>query len=209
LAASASWAKAVPPAALSEIRTLNADLLAHDSATAVLQQWGASGDSGPWASMKRSDAQSNLDDPLLPLFEQTTNVSDWITTIVRDRGGSEAPSNIRFNPNAFVLSRYLPGLLARLGAVPTAFWTDRFPAVEAELFPSPLLLLASRVDDRQGLRCVEAQVNGAGGLSRWYFQPNATLDHADFAGDLHLRPSSQAEVDAAFAGDRRLTIQPR
>jgi chorismate-pyruvate lyase len=41
LAASASWAKAVPPAALSEIRTLNADLLAHDSATAVLQQWCA------------------------------------------------------------------------------------------------------------------------------------------------------------------------
>ncbi|MGA2441389.1 MAG: hypothetical protein ABSH08_10540 [Tepidisphaeraceae bacterium] len=179
------------------------------TATAVLQQWGTRGDSGPWASMKRADAQSNLDDPLLPLFEQTTNVSDWITTIVRDRGGSEAPSNLRFNPNAFVLSRYLPGLLARVNATPTAFWTDRFPAVEAELFPSPLLLLASRVDDRQGLRCVEAQVNGAGSLSRWYFQPNATLDHADFAGDLHLRPSSQAEVDAAFAGDRRLTIQPR
>ncbi|MGD0140653.1 MAG: hypothetical protein ABSD28_17430, partial [Tepidisphaeraceae bacterium] len=39
------------------------------TATAVLQQWGTSGDSGPWASMKRSDAESNLDDPLLPLFE--------------------------------------------------------------------------------------------------------------------------------------------
>ncbi|MGD0138769.1 MAG: hypothetical protein ABSD28_07835, partial [Tepidisphaeraceae bacterium] len=179
------------------------------TATAVLQQWGTSGDSGPWASMKRSDAESNLDDPLLPLFEQSTNVSDWITTIVRDRGGSEAPTNIRFNPDAFVLSRYLPGLLARVSARPTAFWTDRFPAVEAELFPSPLLLLARRVDEGHGLRCVEAQVNGAGWLSRWYFQANAALDHADFAGDLHLRPSSEAEVEAAFAGDRRLTIQPR
>jgi hypothetical protein len=143
------------------------------------------------------------------LFEQSTNVSDWITTIVRDRGGSEAPTNIRFNPDAFVLSRYLPGLLARVSARPTAFWTDRFPAVEAELFPSPLLLLARRVDEGHGLRCVEAQVNGAGWLSRWYFQANAALDHADFAGDLHLRPSSEAEVEAAFAGDRRLTIQPR
>jgi hypothetical protein len=179
------------------------------TATAVLQQWGTSGDSGPWASMKRSDAESNLDDPLLPLFEQSTNVSDWITTIVRDRGGSEAPTNIRFNPDAFVLSRYLPGLLSRVGARPTAFWTDRFPAVEAELFPSPLLLLARRVDEGHGLRCVEAQVNGVGWLSRWYFQANATLDHADFADDLHLRPSSEAEVEAAFAGDRRLTIQPR
>jgi hypothetical protein len=179
------------------------------TATAVRQQWGTSGDSGPWANMKRSDAEFNLDDPLRLLFEQSTNVSDWITTIFRDHSGNDTSTNIRFNPNAFVLSRYLPGLLARVSATPTAFWTDRFPGVEAELFPSPLLLVARRVDEGRGLRCVEAQVNGVGGLSRWYFQANAMLDHADFAGDLHLRPSSRAEVEAAFAGDRRLTIQPR
>lgn len=178
------------------------------TATAVTQQWGTSGESGPWSSMIRADADANVDDPLVFLFGQTTTVSDWITTILRDRGGRESPNSVRFSPPAFVLSRYLPDLLSRVGKTPTAFWTDRFVGVEAELFPSPLLLLAHRVDDSGRLHCIEVQVNGMGELSRWYFAADGTLDHADFAGDLHLRPTSESEIESAFAGDRRLTTQP-
>jgi hypothetical protein len=177
------------------------------AATAVLQQWGTSADSSPWSRMIRSDAADNLNDPLVPLFDQTTTVGDTITTIFHEPNGRETPADTALSP-AFLLSRYLPGMLSLVDSNQTAFWTDRFPAVEAELLPTPLLLLASRLDNQAGLRCVQAEVNGTGRLSRWYFRADGALDHADFAGDLHLRPSSEADVESAFAGDRRLTIQP-
>jgi hypothetical protein len=176
--------------------------------TAALQQWGTDSATGPWADMKRFDAEANLDNPLVPFGDQLTTVSDWITTIYRDRANRETRNNIRFDPPAFVLSQNFPALLANVGPTPTAFWTDRFPGVEAEIVPTPVLVLASRVLGPTGFHTVEAQVNGSAQLSRWYFHPDHSLDHADFAGDLHLHTSTEAEVDAAFAGDPRLTIQP-
>lgn len=177
------------------------------TATAVLQQWGISSDRGPWSHMSRSDAAANLNDPLFPLFDQTTMVGEAITTIVHEPNGQESPADSPLSP-AFLLSRYLPGMLSRVDSNETAFWTDRFPGVEAELFPSPLLLLAHRVDEVREFRCIQTEVNGAGRRGNWYFRGDGSLDHADFAGDMHLRVSSQSEVESAFGGDRRLTIQP-
>jgi hypothetical protein len=177
------------------------------TATVVLQQWGTSADSGPWSHMTRSDAAANLNDPLIPLFDQTTNVGSGITTIFHEPIGRETPIDTPLSP-AFLLSRYLPTTLFQVGSNETAFWTDRFPGVEGEHFPSPLLLLANRADDDAGLRCVQAEVNGTGRISRWYFRGDGAMDHADFAGDLHLRRSSEGDVESAFAGDRRLTMQP-
>jgi hypothetical protein len=174
--------------------------------TAVDQQWGTS-DTGTWASMRRFDAEANLNDPLVTSFVQNTTVTDRITTVITSQGGRDTPVVLRLSP-AFVLSRNLPDLLARVGQSPTAFWTDRFPGIEGELLPSPLLLLAHRVADADGFRCVEAQVNGTGQISRWYFARDGSLDHADFPGDLHLRTSSESEIESSFAGDGRLTIQP-
>jgi hypothetical protein len=173
---------------------------------AVEQRWGNSG-SGTWASMRRSYAEANVNDPLVPFFRQSSIVTDQITTTIASQAGREAPIHVGIPP-AFVLSRYLPDLLARVDQSPAAFWTDRFPGVEEELFPAPLLLLAHRIADDGGLRCVEAEVNGTGQSSRWYFAKDGSLDHADFAADLHLRPSTQTEIESSFAGDARLTIQP-
>jgi hypothetical protein len=178
------------------------------TATAVDQQWGVTADTGPWATMNRADAELKLDSPLAFFFGETTTISDWIVTNVRDRAGHETSTSNRFNPAAFVLSRYLPQALFNITTQPAAFWTDRFVGVEGELFPTPLLLLAHRVEGAGPLRCVEAEVNGTGEVSRWYFAPDGSFDHADFAGDLHLRPSKQAAIESAFAGDRRLTPQP-
>ena len=181
------------------------------SATAVLQQWGTNGDSSPWSRMTRLDAAVNLNEPLIPIFDQTTTIADKITTVVHEPNGQESQVDATLSP-AFVLSRYLPGLLSRVDSTVdstgAAIWTDRFPAVEGEPFPSALLLLLNRVDGGSGLRCVQAEVNGTGRLSRWYFRNDGALDHADFAGDLHLGRSSEGDVESAFAGDHRLTIQP-
>jgi hypothetical protein len=178
------------------------------TATAVDQQWGTSGDSGPWATMTRADAEVKLDSPLAFFFGETTTLADWIITNVRDRAGHESSTSNRYAPPAFVLSRYLPEALSHVERTPTAFWTDRFVGVEGELFPSPLLLVTQRLLNSGRFRVVEAEVNGTGEVSRWYFAPNGSFDHANFAGDLHLRVSSEAEIESAFAGDHRLTPQP-
>jgi hypothetical protein len=181
------------------------------TATAVDQQWGVSADAGPWSTMSRADAEAKLDSPLAFFFGETTTIADWIVTNVRDRAGHETSNSNRFNPPAFVLSRYLPQALFSVtkAAAMTAFWTDRFACVEGELFPTPLLLLVHRTDNGgAGLRCITAEVNGTGEFSCWYFTPTGAFDHADFAGDLHLHPSNQGAIESAFAGDRRLTPPP-
>jgi hypothetical protein len=177
------------------------------AATAVLEQWGMNPDSTVWSRMSRSDAAADFDNPLIPLFDQTTVLGDNITTIVHEPSGRESQVDSLLSP-AFVLSRSMPRLLVKVDANLTAFLTDRFPGVEAEHLPVPLLLLAQRVHDVSPMQCIQTEVNGTGALARWYFHADQTLDHADFTGELHLRPSSDAEVESAFAGDRRLTIQP-
>jgi hypothetical protein len=176
------------------------------TATAVLQRWGLSDVAGPWSRMIRSDAEANLNDPQVPLFDQTTTVGESVATIIHDRSGRESTGDVPMSA-AFVLSRYFPSLLCRVGIGESAFWTDRFPGVEGEVFPTPLLLLASRTDKGSNVLCVRTEVNGTGRGANWYFKANGMLDHADFEGDLHLRASSEGEVEAAFAGDHRLTAQ--
>jgi hypothetical protein len=175
------------------------------TATGILQQWGVGPDSMPFAHMQRSDGEASLNDSLVHDFEEITVAGEIIRTIVREYTGREAGSSFPGSP-AFILSRYFPSLLSKVTA-PTAFWTDRFPGIEGEKLSSPVLLLAHPVPGDNGSTVIEAEVNATGALSRWYFHPDGSLDHADFAGDLHLRPTTADEVQSAFAGDRRLTIQ--
>jgi hypothetical protein len=52
---------------------------------------------------------------------------------------------------------------------------------------------------------VEAEVNGTGQLSRWYFAADGTFEHADYAGGVSLQPSTLAEIISATQSDPRLT----
>jgi hypothetical protein len=176
------------------------------TATGVVQQWGVGPDTAPLTEMKRFDGEASLADSLVFVFEEVTTVGDTIVTIIHEYTGREPVSSVPASPS-FVFSRYFPSLLSRVTA-PTAFWTDRFPGIEGEKLSSPLLLLARPVGGGNGLTAIEAGVNATGSVSRWYFHPDGSLDHADFAGDLHLRPTTADEVQSAFAGDRRLTTQP-
>jgi len=155
--------------------------------------------------VQRADAEAEPFSRFINLFEQTTNVTDTVSTMV----GLAEPTVVDRSP-AFVPSMALGSWLATLPAKPLALWTDRFPGVQAELLLSPVLLLVRPIESAPaGLRGVEVELSGTGQLSRWYFHADGALDHADFPGKLTMRPGTAAQIQSAMGNDPRLAIQGR
>ena len=98
-------------------------------------------------------------------------------------------------PAQFVPSGLLCAALSKAPPGRMILRTERFPACDAACPVEPLALLvdaaAASVDGKDDRRCVVVQVNGSGRLSRWYFNPDGTLDSAEFAGGVGLRASER------------------
>jgi hypothetical protein len=176
------------------------------TATSVAQQWPSTKSGiANQAHFVRSDAERDPNSIFFPFIEELTTGGPTILmqSIVRgEQVGDTFTPNL---PATFILSQHLPDLLDHLGNEPAAFWTDRLPGIEQERLASPILLSARRISVAAPLQCVETEVNGLGEASRWYFKADGSLDHADFAGDRHLRVSDQNELESIFSGDPRLT----
>jgi len=174
--------------------------------TQMLEQCSPLEQAGDYSiQVQRSDAEAEPFSRFITLFEESTNVSDTIST----RVGLLEPTVVD-RPPAFVPSTAMGGWLANLPPKPLALWTDRFQGAAAELLFTPLLLLVHPVDSAaKDLRCFEVELSGTGQLSRWYFRPDGALDHADFPGKLALRPSTLAQVQSAMGNDPRLTVESR
>jgi hypothetical protein len=158
----------------------------------VTQRWGTA-----WARTERFDI------PDQPTFVVETRNSDQISTTVQ-LNGQDMENKVPESP-AMVSGARLPELLAGLANSPVAIWTDHFPGYEDQPSPSPLLVVLRPLQlDGHG-RGVEAEVNGTGQLSRWYFAADGTFEHADYAGGVSLQPSTLAEIISATQSDPRLT----
>jgi hypothetical protein len=164
----------------------------------ITQRWGLGNTpAGFWASVARFDGTDQ------PTFLLQSNIAGGqITTQIRL---VDTQSTTVALPDGFVSSAAFPQMLSSIDS-PAAVWTDRFIGCEAELLPWPILLRMQSVSASQGT-CVEAEVNGTGQLSRWYFDKDGSLDHADFAGGWSLRTATTAEIQSAVAGDDALTLQ--
>jgi hypothetical protein len=177
--------------------------------TWVAQQWQTTQGGVPTrAVVLRSDAERDPSSFYFPFFQEVTIPGPQVQTVSKIGNAEPLPDLFTPNlPSVFILSQHLPELLAHIGSGPVAFWTDRIPGIEGQRLASPILLLAHRVSAPGPLQCVETEVNGLGELSRWYFNANGALDHADFAGERHLRHSDANELQSIFSGDQRLTPQ--
>jgi hypothetical protein len=176
------------------------------TATAVNQKWTTSGgEMENQASMLRSDVEPNPNSPFFPFFEEATNIGDNVTRALHLHDSTIELVTAIPAQGGLLLSRHIIDLLSGVDESQMGFWTERFPGLEKELLSAPLLVLARYTGQVGELKCVEAQVNGTGWISQWYFRDDGALDHADFAGDLHLRPSDENEITSLFADDRRLT----
>jgi hypothetical protein len=165
--------------------------------TRILQRWGL-GDTlaGFWTSIARFDGSDQ------PTFYTQTNIANGqIITQIKLFEQQNVESAL---PDGFITSAAFPRMLFSVGA-PAAVWTDRFIGCEGQLLPWPILLRLQAVSGAPG-KCVEAQINGTGELSRWYFHADGSLDHADFPGGWSVRVSTAAEIQSAVQGDDALTI---
>jgi hypothetical protein len=174
--------------------------------TQMLEQTSPLRRSGDYSiQVQRSDAEAEPFSRFGNLFQENTNVSDTISMMA----GMLESTTVDRSP-AFVPSAALGGWLASLPDKPLALWTDRFVGVESELLLSPVLLLVRPIHSASpALRCLEVELSGTGQLSRWYFQPDGTLDHAEFPGNLTMRPSAADKVQSALGNDPRFSIQGR
>jgi hypothetical protein len=175
--------------------------------THIVQEWGWAGQQAPWARVEREDAEPDPTGRFVRLFRERMENTDAIRTVI-DGGG--IAMELTPNSPAFVFAGRLPALLSSVSKEPVAIWTDRFPGIETELLTSPVLLLVRRVDGAaKDLQCVEVEINGTGQLSRWYFNADGSLNHADLADGVMVQPGTEAQVESAFAGEPRLTVRPR
>jgi hypothetical protein len=158
----------------------------------VTQRWGTA-----WARTER------LDIPDQPTFIVETRNSDQISSTIQ-LNGEDWNNQVPDSP-AMVSGARLPDVLASLGNSSLAIWTDHFPGLEDQPSPSPLLVVLRPLQTDGHGRGVEAEVNGTGQLSRWYFAADGTLEHADFSGGVSLQPATLADVQSATQSDPRLT----
>jgi len=179
----------------------------NDSRTSVQQNWGVDPENHiPFYMVDRGDFNGNGS---LFLAKTLVNGRQLITRFSFRNG----PIRLAETPAAaFVPGDQLPDILAKLPSRAMAFFTERFPGHETDPLTVPVLVLATPINANGQTRPVEAtslawqvEVLGTGQISRWYFHVGGALDHAEFADDQRVRPSTQAEVTAAFADDPRLT----
>lgn len=166
-------------------------------ATRITQRWSLGNTiAGLWTNVARFDASDQ------PTFLLQSNIAGGeFTTQVKLFQVQTIQSPL---PDGFITSAAFPQMLFSVGS-PAAVWTDRFIGCEGQLLPWPILLRMQSAPGSSG-KCVEAQINGTGELSRWYFNANGSLDHADFPGGWSLKTSSATEIQSAVQGDNALTI---
>jgi hypothetical protein len=178
--------------------TVKVDL--QSNVVSTLQRWSLSDSpAGVWAQLTRLDGQQQA------TFTSNTRLSDNIVSTLTVGPDAQKTTTMPLTPG-FVSSAHLPRLLPVISQKPVAVWTDSFPGGEADPLPSPVLLLVHTISSDDSTRCVEAEINGTGKISRWYFRADGTLDHADFAGGLNLRTAAQSDIQSAIQSDRRLTL---
>jgi hypothetical protein len=166
----------------------------------VTQRWGlGQTPAGLWAQTARYDVPDEA------TFGSELRDSDQIVTTVH-LDGQDLQTKLPDSP-AMISGARLPDLMAGLGNSPVAIWTDHFPGYEDQPYPTPQLVILRPLSLGGHGRGVEAEIDGTGQLSHWYFAPDGTFQHADYPGGVSLQPASLADVNSATLNDPRLTPQ--
>ena len=112
-------------------------------------------------------------------------------------------------PANFVPGALLPLVLGELSRDPMLLSTDSFPGREGIGPPQPLQVIVrpgenttrTAEGESSPMRCVTAQVNGTGAVSRWYFRKTGELESVDWSGGVQQVSSDQKVVQNNFPKD--------
>jgi hypothetical protein len=179
----------------------------------ITRQWAYRDGPAPAAGQYRADMVREISGGRADnAIQQTTSVRNGqFATVVRSaHGRRESTLSL---PDAFVPGELLPLLMGRLPDTPMLLRTESFPTCQACGAPEPLTILIRRDSQStrkaegqaQPMRCLSAEVNGSGRLSRWYFGSDGELECIELPGEIQQLPSDSHTIGFDFADDRMMT----
>jgi hypothetical protein len=112
-------------------------------------------------------------------------------------------------PPQFVPGALLQVLVGQLQPGPMLLKTESFIDCQLVATPEPLTVTIrpgpttqrKAEGDDKPMRCVTAEVNGAGRVSRWYFNSTGELQYIELAGGLRCQPSDSKSIQFDFGKD--------
>lgn len=166
------------------------------------------------SSVTRAAAQPAESAPV----EQTIALRDQRLGLALGPPGNVRPEWEIAMPQQFVPGALLPLLMDQFHRDPgegeLIVRSEEFMGVEAAGPPQPLTILIRSVEnvgrlaegETEPMRCVEAEVNGSGMLSRWYFRKDGAVECVDLPGGLQRTRSDFNTVKFAFDQDPRMAL---
>jgi hypothetical protein len=117
-------------------------------------------------------------------------------------------------PSQFVPGGVLPLVMGKLEPGPLLLKTESFPGgwecigapqpLSVIIRPDPQSTRKAEGEDKP-LRCVTAQVNGSGRVSRWYFRSTGELESVEFAGKVQRVESDLHALRVDFGRDGQMS----
>jgi hypothetical protein len=161
--------------------------------------------------------ESDAEDTRTSIHQTATTAGDQLSLATQVRDAPVTTWKTVLPPN-YIPGALLPLVIGKINAAgaPLIVRTESFPgggeAVgAAELLsvlirPAPADATTRKADgESEPMRCVTAEVNGSGRVSRWYFRKSGELEFVEFPGGVRCVLSDQAAVGFNFGNEKRMT----
>jgi hypothetical protein len=159
------------------------------------------------ADVTRSTTSADGSEDAASTVQQTTTVRrDQLTIGTRARGTASPGQWKSTVPPQYVPGQLLPLLMGKLSSTPMLLRAESFVTSEAPGAPEPLTILIRPATnttrkaegDPTPLRCLTAEVNGSGRVSRWYFTSGGEVECVELPGGVQRVPSDGSTIGFDF-----------
>ena len=139
-------------------------------------------------------------------FQQTTVRDHGLLTTTARQGKSQPREWKSSVPAQYIPGQLLPLLMGELSAGPMVLKSESFLDFECVAAPEPFTIAIRpgpatqrKADgDEHPMRCVTAEVNGSGCLSRWYFNATGELESVELPAGVRRLPSDVDHIRFDF-----------
>jgi hypothetical protein len=195
------WQRGNKPAATFETRLRN---FGGDIVTSTVTEWTLKDDGRQYTS-ESTRTENNVHDPHT-LKQAVTLQRGQISIAVRADTNAASPESKFPAPKQFIPGAVLPMLMGKLDPGPLLLRTESFLDCDAAGAQDLLSVIIrpgvndtrKAEGDEKPMRCITAEVNGSGRVSRWFFSSSGELELIELAGGVVITPSEASKIQFAF-----------
>jgi len=147
-------------------------------------------------------------------YQQITSATAEQVSVGFHLANSTVTSAKSPTPANYIPGALLPLVLGKLKPTPMLIRTESFPGGWEAVGPAELLSVLIRPDETATtrkadgesgpMRCVTAQVNGSGEITRWYFRQSGELECIELSGGVRRVPADEASIGFDFGNTPRM-----